>query len=194
MLDSKSRSDLRTLWVHELHQTQDVSHNMPRLVSICRMCDVSVGRLKTEEWLTKIHYKPGLLCQVWYSQSSSLMDIWKNKPRDLVALERKQCTRKRTVPGHCTLRWHLYVTGLSEIATCRKCGQEGEPSYHRLCQCPAIAAALHGWSLTQTNSGPRTEDRALSKSHSEDSGVQHNQLSGGLRTWGDQRLSPIVST
>jgi hypothetical protein len=24
--------------------------------------------------------------------------------------------------------------------------------------------------------------------------VQHNQLSGGLRTWGDQRLSPIVST
>jgi hypothetical protein len=49
MVDSKGRSYLVTLWLYEFHQTQGLSHKMPRLVSVCSMCDICVGRLKMEE-------------------------------------------------------------------------------------------------------------------------------------------------
>ena len=35
--------------------------------------------------------------------------------------------------GHNTLRSHLYIMGLSNNPTCRKCGTEGETSVHILC-------------------------------------------------------------
>ena len=42
--------------------------------------------------------------------------------------------------GHNTLRRHLYVMGLSNNPTCRKCGTEEEISVHILCECEALAS------------------------------------------------------
>jgi hypothetical protein len=39
-----------------------------------------------------------------------------------------------------TLRRHLYVMGLSNGTTCRKCGTEEETSVHILCECQALAS------------------------------------------------------
>jgi hypothetical protein len=62
------------------------------------------------------------------------------KSRDLLASDRKLC-RPVTglLTGHYTLKWHIYVTGLSSNVIYRKCGQEEESSYHILRQCPALA-------------------------------------------------------
>jgi len=35
--------------------------------------------------------------------------------------------------GHNTLRSHLYIMGISNNSTCRKCGTEEETSVHILC-------------------------------------------------------------
>jgi hypothetical protein len=41
--------------------------------------------------------------------------------------------------GHNTLRRHLYIMGLSNNSTCRKCGTEEEISVHILCEYEALA-------------------------------------------------------
>ena len=45
--------------------------------------------------------------------------------------------------GHNTLRRHLYIMGLSNNPSCRKCGTEGETSVHFLCECEALASLRH---------------------------------------------------
>jgi hypothetical protein len=40
--------------------------------------------------------------------------------------------------GHNSLRRHLYVMGLSNNRTCRKCGTEEKTSVHILCECQAL--------------------------------------------------------
>jgi hypothetical protein len=45
--------------------------------------------------------------------------------------------------GHNTLRRHLYIMGLSNIPTCRKCSTEEETSVHILCECEALASLKH---------------------------------------------------
>jgi len=45
--------------------------------------------------------------------------------------------------GNNTLRRHLYVMGLSNNRTCRKCGSEEETSVHILCECEAWALLPH---------------------------------------------------
>jgi len=45
--------------------------------------------------------------------------------------------------GHVTLRRHLYIIGLSNNPTCRKCGTEEETSVHILCECEALASLRH---------------------------------------------------
>ena len=45
--------------------------------------------------------------------------------------------------GHNTLRRHLYVMGLSDNPTCRKCGTADETSVHILCECEALASLRH---------------------------------------------------
>jgi hypothetical protein len=45
--------------------------------------------------------------------------------------------------GHITLRRHLYVMGLSNNPTCRKCGTEEEASEHILCEFLALASLRH---------------------------------------------------
>ena len=42
--------------------------------------------------------------------------------------------------GHNTLRRHLYIMGLSNNPTCRKCGIEEETSVHILCECETLAS------------------------------------------------------
>jgi hypothetical protein len=45
--------------------------------------------------------------------------------------------------GKNTLRRHLYVMGLSNNPTCRKCGTEEENSVHILYECEALASLRH---------------------------------------------------
>jgi hypothetical protein len=45
--------------------------------------------------------------------------------------------------GHNALRRHLYVMGLSNNPTCRKCGTEKETSVHILCECEALVSLRH---------------------------------------------------
>ena len=45
--------------------------------------------------------------------------------------------------GHKTLRRHLYIMGLSNNPTCRKCGTEEETSVHILCECEGLASLIH---------------------------------------------------
>jgi len=47
--------------------------------------------------------------------------------------------------GHNTLRRHLYVMGLSNNPTCRKCGTEEETSVHNLCECEALASLRNAY-------------------------------------------------
>ena len=47
--------------------------------------------------------------------------------------------------GHNTLRRHLYIMGLSNNPTCRKCGTEEETSVHILCECEALASLRHSY-------------------------------------------------
>jgi len=42
--------------------------------------------------------------------------------------------------GHNNLRRHLYVMGLSNKPSCRKCGSEKETSVHILCECEVSAS------------------------------------------------------
>jgi hypothetical protein len=42
--------------------------------------------------------------------------------------------------GHNILRRYLYVLGLSNNSTCRKCGTEEEISVHVLCECEVLAS------------------------------------------------------
>ena len=45
--------------------------------------------------------------------------------------------------GHNTLRRQLYITGLNNNLTCRKCGTEEETSVHILCECEVLASLRH---------------------------------------------------
>jgi hypothetical protein len=45
--------------------------------------------------------------------------------------------------GHNTLGRHLYIMGLTNNPTCRKCGTEEETSVHILCECEALASLRH---------------------------------------------------
>jgi len=47
--------------------------------------------------------------------------------------------------GHNTLRRHLYIMGLSNNPTYRKCGTEEETSVHILCECEALASLRHAY-------------------------------------------------
>jgi hypothetical protein len=52
-----------------------------------------------------------------------------NLPRNILDLERKKCRLvKGMMTEQCTWRQHLNIMGISERATCRKCGQDKESS------------------------------------------------------------------
>ena len=63
------------------------------------------------------------------------------KARELISLDR---TSLRTLislfTGHCTLRRHLHIMGVSQDSPrCRLCGEEDETPFHILCECVALA-------------------------------------------------------
>jgi len=45
--------------------------------------------------------------------------------------------------GHNTLRRHLYIMGLGNNPTCRKCSTEEVTSVHILCECEDLASLRH---------------------------------------------------
>jgi len=45
--------------------------------------------------------------------------------------------------GHNTLRRHLYLMGLINNSSCRRCGTEEETSVHVLCECKVLASLRH---------------------------------------------------
>jgi len=45
--------------------------------------------------------------------------------------------------GHNILRIHIYLMGLSNNPTCRKCGTEEETSVHILCECEVLVSFRH---------------------------------------------------
>jgi len=52
-------------------------------------------------------------------------------------------TPSESIAGPNTLRRYLYIMGLSNNPTCRKCGTEEETSVHILCECEALASLRH---------------------------------------------------
>jgi len=49
------------------------------------------------------------------------------------------------ITGHNTLGRHLYIMGLNNNNTCRKCGTEEETSVNILCECEALASLRHSY-------------------------------------------------
>ena len=47
--------------------------------------------------------------------------------------------------GHNTLRRHLYVMGLTNNPSSRRCGAERETSFHILHECEALASLSHAY-------------------------------------------------
>jgi hypothetical protein len=47
--------------------------------------------------------------------------------------------------GHNTSRRHLYIVGLSNNPTCKKCGTEEETSVYALYECEALASLRHSY-------------------------------------------------
>jgi hypothetical protein len=47
--------------------------------------------------------------------------------------------------GHNTLRQHLYLLGLQDSLSCRKCGVMEETSAHILCECETLASIRHAY-------------------------------------------------
>jgi len=45
--------------------------------------------------------------------------------------------------GHNILKRHLYVMGLTDSPSCRRCGAEEETSIHVLCECEAVVISRH---------------------------------------------------
>jgi len=59
-----------------------------------------------------------------------LLSFNRTQPRAVIGL----------LTGNNTLRRHVYVIGLSNNSTCRKCGTEEETSVHILCECEALSS------------------------------------------------------
>jgi hypothetical protein len=104
-------------------------------------------RRKIERWMDNQHLV------MWRVPCST-----QRHPRELISgpdlAPRARClsfnrTQSRVVigflTGHNTLRGHLYIMGLSDNPTCRKCGTEKETSVHVLCACEALASLRHSY-------------------------------------------------
>jgi hypothetical protein len=81
----------------------------------------------SSQWLMKKH------SEYWAAtRSSSLNDLRTELPRDVRALNRKQCRLVTgLLTGHYTLRRHLHGVSLSDT----NCGQEERSVCHMHCQC-----------------------------------------------------------
>jgi hypothetical protein len=104
-------------------------------------------RRKMKRWMEKQHLA------LWRGPCSTQRQAWEliSGP-DLatgVRLLSFNRTQSRVVigllTGHNTLRSHLYIMGLCNNPTCRKCGTEEETSVQILCECEALASFRYSY-------------------------------------------------
>jgi len=74
-----------------------------------------------------------LISRLDLATRARLLSFNRTQSRDVIGL----------LTGHNTLRRHLYIMGLSDKHTCRKCGTEEETSVHILCECEDLASLRH---------------------------------------------------
>ena len=67
------------------------------------------------------------------SRSDCILSLNRTQSRVVIGL----------LTGHNIFRRHLYIMGLSNNPTCRKCGNKEETSVHILCECEALASLRH---------------------------------------------------
>jgi hypothetical protein len=67
------------------------------------------------------------------SVDQTVLSFNRTQSRDVIGL----------LTGNNTLRRHLYIMGLSNNTTCRKCGTEEETSVHILCECEILASLIY---------------------------------------------------
>ena len=98
------------------------SHHTQRLVLWCGPCS-------TQRQARELISDPDL------AANARLLSINRTQSRVVIGL----------LTGHNTLRRHLYIMGLSNNPTCRKCGTEEETSVHILCECEAMASLRNAY-------------------------------------------------
>jgi hypothetical protein len=97
------------------------------------------------------HWMENQRLVLWHGPCSIQRQAWKLIFGPNLATRARLLSFNRTqfkvviglLTGHNTLRRHLYVMGLSNNPTCRKCGTEEETSVHILCECEAVASLRH---------------------------------------------------
>ena len=113
----------------------------------CRLLYVTISRsivLPNAGWITSIWYCGEVLVvhrdrlENWFRaltwlQGPHLLSFNRTQFRVVIGL----------LTGHNTLRRRLYVMGLSNNPTCRKCGTEEETSVHILCECETLVSLRH---------------------------------------------------
>jgi hypothetical protein len=85
------------------------------------------GPCSTQSQAPKLISGPNLAIRAW------LLSFNRTQSRVVISL----------LTGHNTSRRHLYVMGLSNNPSCRKCGTEEQTSVHILCECQALASLRH---------------------------------------------------
>jgi hypothetical protein len=96
------------------------------------------GRIKIKEWPTEKYLEYWAATPGTRESKLFIEEPSERLSRAILALNRERCTLVTgLVTGHCTLRWHLHFTSLSDNSI-GKCEQEEEFSHHILCQHPAL--------------------------------------------------------
>jgi hypothetical protein len=80
----------------------------------------------------RVNWVRELISGPYLATGASLLSFNRTQSRVVIGL----------LTGHNTLRRHLYVMGLSNNPTCRKCSTEEQTSVHILCKCEALASLL----------------------------------------------------
>lgn len=155
-----------------------------------KLLDLAVNK----EWLSGWGSIPNTRSphQVWDNQRALRKTVY----RDLLTWGRKQYRLVTgLLTGRCNLRWHLRITGLLDNATCRKCGQKEESSYHILCQCPALAGhtmKIFSSAVAEATDISRAPFKQVLALMSMIGLFWRTSASiSDLSAWGDPRLSPM---
>ena len=118
-----------------------------RFLGVCRQ---NIRR-KLKRWMEKQHLA------LWRCPCSTQRQAWELISGPNLATRARLLSFIRTqsrvviglLTGHNTLRRHLYVMGLSNNLTCRKCGTEEETSVHILCECETLASLRYTYLSTR---------------------------------------------
>jgi hypothetical protein len=94
-----------------------------------------------------------LLYSTWHWQglTSTWRQAWEliSGPCPAAKTRLLSCNRTQSrvvtglLTGYNTLRWHFYITELTDSPLCTRCGAEKKTSAHVLCECEALATLRH---------------------------------------------------